>query len=72
MKKINRGELIKQLREIRNIATMKDARFHIGDEPFPFGAECTDLIRAATRLWRDSWIVGPLDELIKELESAAD
>ena len=52
------------------LATMKNARFHIGEQPFPFGAECTELVREATRVWRESWIIGPLDEIIKELEDA--
>ena len=62
------AQVIQQLKEIREISTMKNASFHVGDEPFPFGADVTDLVRQATRLWRDSWIIGPLDELITELE----
>jgi hypothetical protein len=63
-------ELLTTLREIREIATMKNASFRIGKEPFPFGAECTDLVRTATQLWRDSWIIGPLDEVIAEIEKS--
>ena len=61
-------KMLNDLKEIRAIATMQTARFHVGEEPFPFGAECTELVREATRIWRESWIIGPLDEIIKELE----
>lgn len=64
----HKSQIIQQLREIRNIATMENASFRVGDDPGPFGADVTDLVRQATRLWRNSWIVGPLDELIAELE----
>lgn len=70
MSKSRTRDLIHRLKEIRNISTMKTASFHIGEQPFPFGAECTELVREATRLWRESWITYPLDEIIKELEES--
>jgi hypothetical protein len=30
-----------------------------------------DYIRETTRLYRESWIIGPLDRIIEELEKAA-
>jgi hypothetical protein len=63
-----RENLVERLRDIRNIATMKTASIRYGDRPFPFGADITDLVRESTRLWRESWIIGPLDEIIAELE----
>ena len=58
-----------RLQEIRNIATMKTASIHYGDSPSSFGADITDLVRESTRIWRESWIIGPLDEIIKELQN---
>ncbi len=60
--------MLQQLKRIRSSATMEQAWFRIGDQPAPFGAECTDLVRVATRMWRYAWIISPLDEIIAELE----
>lgn len=65
-------EIIKALQEVRKVATMERSSFHIGDKPFPFGAECTDLVRVATKLWRESWIIEPLDRIIAELKDDSD
>lgn len=68
MKAWELSDLIQTLKRVRDDATMKNARFHVGEEPFPFGADVSDLVRQATRLWRDSWVVGPLTEVIEKLE----
>ena len=66
---MTKHQMLEQLKDIRKVATMESASFRIGEQPFPFGAECTDLVRVATKLWRDSWIIGPLDEIIAALEN---
>lgn len=69
---MKKHEILQTLKRIRNDATMKDASFRIGEQPFPFGAECTDIVRTATKLWCDSWIIGPLDEIIAAMEQNQD
>jgi hypothetical protein len=56
---------------VRQTAEMKTSHFTIPrtDNPFaPENDKFTEIIREATRLWRDSWILGPLDEVIETLE----
>lgn len=90
---MNRDELIKQLKGIRSIATMKQASFESMHKPTilviegdqiiartnsalgsrapnaEFHDPLTAFIARQTDLWRRSWIIGPLDEIIHDLES---
>lgn len=54
--------VLQELKEIRRIATMEQAGFSpnhgLSDKAF------TEQIREATRIWRESWILGPLDGVI--------
>jgi len=62
------------LKGVRNIATMEKAGFgmphefvlHCDSRGKVFGepVHVTDFIREQTRLWRETWIIEPLDELI--------
>ena len=55
------------LKGIREIITMERSNFDLGftDDALPLKAsEVTDFIRERTRLWRESWLLEPLDELI--------
>ncbi len=67
--------LIKILERAKDSATMNYASFHLGDF---FGTTYTDqkftqMIRDKTALFRATWIIDPLDEVIdamkKELET---
>ena len=49
------GQLISLLDEIRRVATMKNSDF-------------SDSIKKQTKLWRQSWIITPLDKVVKELK----
>ena len=61
---------IKKLREIRRLATFESANFSkLMSEPehgsFPKSeAEVTDFIRERTRIFRETWILSALDELL--------
>ncbi len=66
-------DILDIIKEVRRISKMEHASFHDPDakemskewwntEPYTKG------VREATRLWRDSWIIGPLDEVIEILE----
>jgi hypothetical protein len=65
--------ILETLREVRNIAEMKHASFRkpsaeIGSRDYWNNDAYTKEIAEATRLWRQSWIIGPLDEIIEMLE----
>lgn len=54
------------LEEVRRVATMERACFR---DPYKPGADDpTPEIREATRLWRQSWILDPLDEAMERIE----
>ena len=69
-------ERIRELKELRRIATMENASFgmpgdHVihhawGPDAVPGGEkkDTTEFIADRTRLWRQSWLIGPLDDLI--------
>jgi hypothetical protein len=72
--------LLFKLREVRRITTMETASFgfptekvssnpHMG-EPI-IDMPVTDFIRAKTEIWRDTWVISPLDEVITELAARA-
>lgn len=65
--------ILRKLREVRKTATMESASFYLQKEPgdwLKMGNETdTELIREATKLWRQSWILHPLREVIEELEA---
>ena len=53
---------IGELKELRRISTMEVANFDIHNP------ETTKFIKDKTRLYRETYLVLPLDELIKEFE----
>lgn len=57
--------LLEELREMLSIAKMERASFGWGDEKDP-----TEMIKETTRLYRESYLIYPLSELIKRYESA--
>lgn len=77
MPHISQKELA-ELREIARTATMKTAGFGFPEEKIeaaresfgPFETLTVDeLIKARTKLWRESWIVDPLERLIAGIEA---
>lgn len=63
------ARILKLLMEARRTATMEDCGFSniviVGKEPF-HPKDTT--IQELTRLWRETWIIGPLDEAIQLLK----
>ena len=62
------------LLEVHDHMTMASCRFdHMGcvaDDDLPkTEAEVTDFIRRRTKVWRDSWVLGPLRCLLNEKQS---
>ncbi|KKN75827.1 hypothetical protein LCGC14_0377030 [marine sediment metagenome] len=51
------------LREIRQTATMKSMNLDSGTPGNPI----TKLVRKKTQLWRESWLVEPLDNIITQI-----
>ena len=60
------ASLLKQLKEIRRISTMETASF--GDIYSPTYKDETENIKRLTRLWRETWIIDPIDAIIKQIE----
>jgi hypothetical protein len=70
---MNKAKLIEDLRSIQKDATMQTAHFgniQTGEEfKYPTNeAEVTAFIEERTRIWRETWIVGMLGEVIRDLE----
>ena len=72
---------LKTLRQVRSVLTMESAGFgkaideHVllcDGEGNPIrGAtpiKAAEYVRDRTRLWRDTWVLGPLDAIIADLE----
>jgi hypothetical protein len=73
---MNKAKLIADLKSIRKDATMGTANFNQipTGETFTYPtkeSEVTAFIEERTRLWRDTWIVGMLDEVINDLQRGA-
>lgn len=74
---LNRSRLIATLREVCETASMQKATFsrlhpNYDDDDGPLPTEekqVTEFIKKRTYLWRQSWLVRPLTELIDALES---
>lgn len=64
MPKIYTQYLVRRLEGIRKDASMDSAFFQSKEE--------TEHIRERTDLWRRTWILDPLDEIISELKGAID
>ena len=67
-----REALLSELRELLRIARMESANF----DNHPLGREIafdpqkpTEYVREITRLWRNSWLVHPLEKLIARYEA---
>lgn len=52
---MRRLKIIRRLNDIRDTATMKNADF-------------TDEVKSMTKLWRETWIIEPLNSIIEEME----
>jgi len=67
--KREREALLSELRRLLSVAEMKHTDFgRIGSpEENP-----TEFIRERTRLWRESWLIDPLEYLIKRYEKEQD
>ena len=59
------AEELAQLREVARTATMRTANFNGMDLP----GDTDALIKSRTELWRYSWIVNPLQEIISAIEA---
>ena len=70
-------ELLKYVREAKEMATMESASFCNGspvdeeDAPQKAGESVTDFIRRRTKIWRDSWLIRPLEEAERILKEDA-
>lgn len=66
-------DILKTLKEIRLDSTMKRAGFGsvIGENaPYPKNEhEVTTFIKKRTKVWREAWLIEPLDKIIKQLEN---
>lgn len=71
---MNKQKLIEDLRSIQKDASMATANFgHIQTgEAFVYPtneAEVTAFIEQRTRIWRETWITGMLEEVIRDIEN---
>lgn len=66
MPKQEMAMMIRLLREIRETAKMKNACFFPFD---PNGDEKMEEVRNASELWRSTWLIAPLTDLINRYES---
>ena len=62
MPKRETAMLVSLLKEIRETATMKTANFYVFD---PDSDQKMDELRKLTRVWRRSWLIAPLDDIIE-------
>ena len=69
MPKRETEDLLRELKEIRQTATMERADFGnlLSKEDNP-----TEFIRKKTDLWRRNWLIAPLDRIIERYESALE
>lgn len=58
---MEKKKMLRILKEVRNLMTMET--FGGTDE------EKVKLIKEETKLWRESWILPPLDDVIEHLEN---
>ena len=61
--------LLAELKDIRRTATMEHASFFAVD---PSESNKMNNLREVTRIWRESWLIGPLDRLIARYEDALE
>lgn len=59
--KLKAEKILQRLRSVRDTATMETAAFGFNDSVL------TEMIRKETRIWRNSWIISPLTEIMEEL-----
>lgn len=65
-------EVIERLKEVAKTATMENANFDRLFDKKPEGiTNETEYVKERTELWRNSWVVHPLEGIIKVLETAA-
>lgn len=73
-------EILHTLRRVREVSTMEKSHFHSSvDEdvmdyvPLPKQeTEVTEFVRKRTCRWRGSWIIDPLDRIIRVLEKGLE
>lgn len=58
--------LVEELKELRRVATFESAGFFIFEDD---AEERNNEIREITKLYRESWLIRPLDELIERYEA---
>lgn len=63
-------KLIDQLEDIRRTATMNNMNIneHFSETYTVKGNEITEFVKKHTGIWRESWLVSPLSEIIKEFK----
>ena len=57
--------LLSELRELHRTATMESANFDGSNREHR-----TEFIREKTQLWRETWLISPLEKLIERYERA--
>ena len=71
MKKMELYQTIETLKEIRRVATMKTMSlqtYNMKPRLDIDNATLTAIVESSTELWRETWIITPLDEVIEKLE----
>ncbi len=71
-RKLKLERIIERLKDIERDSTMGNANFDpMGSASMKYpikNKEVTPFIKEATRIWRASWIIEPLQDIIKQLE----
>lgn len=60
-------EVLRNLKDALQAARMESCGFTLPGRPY-FNQEDTPAIVEATRLYRESWIIGPIERAIAEIE----
>lgn len=69
--KLKAQQILDVIKDVRGVATMDftSLRDPSIENPFdPRHMEFTNIVKKSSALWRQSWIIGPLDEVIEILE----
>ena len=71
MKKMELYQTIEALKEIRRFATMKTMSlqtYNMNPRLDIDNNTLTAIVESSTKLWRETWVITPLDEVIEKLE----